>query len=598
MASVMLVPASAALGAQRLASVVEPAELVGTWSGRLDVRGLVSLAIEIREATPGQLVARIDGASKDEDEIRVAYDGRRIRFQALQFPIAFDGWHAGDDIEAFVQHGQALFHTRLKASEHAERAWSGRWSLSGVPGGRFPVDLYIVKEDDNAFGAYLFFRDQRMQSLWTHGFESDQGSVRFREKNLGLEFAGGFDREQDALFMTATALGGSTSVSLRRLTPQVYRHSDRFLPDGDLADELQPRSRDDASFRGRAPESLADGWPTGTPTSQGIDVAHIGRLVEAIASREMTLTHGVLIARNGTLVVEEYFYGFDRDTRHDMRSASKTVAAALVGAAIENEAIPGVEARAIDYFPQYRQLAHWDVRKAQITIHDLLNMASGLDANDYEPTAAAAENAYQSQTQQPDWMRIALDAPMIADPGTQPLYGGANPLLIGGIMHAAVGGSVESFAHEHLFGPLGVENYKWFLDPTGRVYLGGGMYLRPRDMLKFGQLHLNGGAWNGRRILSEDWVRRSMAKYGRLGNVRDKNEYGYLWWHRDYAIGDRIVASIEARGAGGQYLFVVPALDLVAVVTSGNYRNGRFRQPEDIMERYILPAAAGTFSKK
>ena len=266
--------------------------------------------------------------------------------------------------------------------------------------------------------------------------------------------------------------------------------------------------------------------------------------------------------------------------------------------AIDGGTLASVDAPAIDFFPNDRHLEHWDVRKAQITVGDLLHMASGLDADDSDPESYASENAYQSQTVQPDWVRIALDAPMIADPGARPLYGSANPLLIGGILQTAVGSSVESFAHRHLFGPLGVTNYKWFLDPKGRVYMGGGMYMRPRDMLKLGQLYLDGGTWTGSRILSEGWVQQSMAKHGRLDNVRDKNEYGYFWWHRNYAVGDQSIASIEARGAGGQYIFVVPSLDLVAVVTSGNYRNGRSRQPEDIMEQYILPAAVHASAKR
>jgi CubicO group peptidase (beta-lactamase class C family) len=117
------------------------------------------------------------------------------------------------------------------------------------------------------------------------------------------------------------------------------------------------------------------------------------------------------------------------------------------------------------------------------------------------------------------------------------------------------------------------------------------MHLRPRDLAKFGQLHLDGGRWNGRRLLSEEWVRRSIAKHGRLVNVRDHNEYGYLWWHWSYRVGDREIDSIEARGNGGQYLFVVPDLELVAVITAGNHRDRELlHQPEAILERFILPA--------
>ncbi len=331
-------------------------------------------------------------------------------------------------------------------------------------------------------------------------------------------------------------------------------------------------------------------WATATPSSQGLDVEHIRDLVEAIVAQEMTLTHSVLVARRGRLVVEEYFYGFDRTTWHDMRSASKSVTSALVGLAIDRGEIPTVQSPALTFFPTYRQYANWDDRKAEITVQDLLTMSSGLDANDSDRESVAAEGNYQSQTGQPDWTRFALDAPMIADPGSQILYGGANPLILGGILQAVLDEPVEWFAHRYLFGPLGVQEYRFFHDPVGVLYMGGGMYMRPRDMAKFGQLYLDGGTWNGERLMSEEWVAESLQKYGRIVN-RWETEYGYLWWHSTIQVGDRTVETVEARGAGGQYIYVVPALEIVAVITSGNYRNGRYRQPEEIMERFILPAA-------
>jgi CubicO group peptidase (beta-lactamase class C family) len=112
-------------------------------------------------------------------------------------------------------------------------------------------------------------------------------------------------------------------------------------------------------------------------------------------------------------------------------------------------------------------------------------------------------------------------------------------------------------------------------------------------MLKIGQLYLDGGRWQGRQVLSESWVRDSFGKYGRLEPLdRNGNEYGYLWWHESYQVGGRKIASVEARGNGGQYIFVVPGLEAVAVITSGNYRGGltMTRQPQRIFERYLLPA--------
>jgi CubicO group peptidase (beta-lactamase class C family) len=123
----------------------------------------------------------------------------------------------------------------------------------------------------------------------------------------------------------------------------------------------------------------------------------------------------------------------------------------------------------------------------------------------------------------------------------------------------------------------------------GRPYFGGGMYLTPKDMLKFGELYLNKGNWKSNRILSKKWVENSFKNYRNLDNVPDKNGYGYLWWHHNYQLNGKRIESIEARGAGGQYIFVIPSFKIVVVVTSGNYRNGKTQQPEKIFEEYILP---------
>jgi CubicO group peptidase (beta-lactamase class C family) len=383
--------------------------------------------------------------------------------------------------------------------------------------------------------------------------------------------------------LSVSGLVGTASIAFRRLPED-------SVPESPSDTDVSPRTGADAGYREHAPPDLGDGWETANPSSEGMDVGLIRDLVEAIIAQEMTLTHSVLVARRGKLVVEEYFYGFDRNTLHDMRSASKTVTSALIGLAIDRREISNAEAAALSFFPTYRQYANWDERKARITVHDLLTMSSGLDANDSDPESVAAEWRYQDQTAQPDWTKFALDAPMIADPGSQIVYGGANPLILGGILQAVLEEPVEWFAHRYLFGPLGVHEYRFFHDPSGVLYGGGGMYMRPRDMAKFGQLYLDGGTWNDERLMSEGWVRQSLRKYGPIVN-RWENEYGYLWWHSTTRVGDRTVESSEARGAGGQYIYVVPELEIVVVITSGNYRNGRYRQPEEIMERFILPAA-------
>lgn len=215
-------------------------------------------------------------------------------------------------------------------------------------------------------------------------------------------------------------------------------------------------------------------------------------------------------------------------------------------------------------------------------------MSSGLDAIDFgiDRPSAAAEDAYQSS---PDWTKTVLAAPMLHPPATHAYYGSANPYLLGLVLDSVVAGPLEIFMDQQLFQPLGISNYIIQTDETGRPYFGGGMYLTPRQMLSFGQLYLNKGKWGSRRVLAKKWVERSFANYFSLENTNDKNGYGYLWWHHAYQVNGRTVPSVEARGAGGQYIFVLPSERAVVVITSGNFRNGKFQQPELILEKYILP---------
>ena len=150
---------------------------------------------------------------------------------------------------------------------------------------------------------------------------------------------------------------------------------------------------------------------------------------------------------------------------------------------------------------------------------------------------------------------------------------------------------LERYMDEKLFAPLGITNYINQTDDTeARPYFGGGMLLTSRDLLKFGQLYLNRGEWNGKRVLPEKWVEASFKKHVQLQDTRDKNLYGYQWWHDTYTVNEKAISCIEARGAGGQFIFVIPDLDAVVVITSGNFRNRKGNQPRDILQKYILPA--------
>ena len=272
-----------------------------------------------------------------------------------------------------------------------------------------------------------------------------------------------------------------------------------------------------------------------------------------------------------------------------MRSASKSISSAIVGIAKNKSLFNNVEQSIFDFLPKKYQL-HKDNLKKEIDIQSLLTMSSGIDAIDYginaNPKSSATEQNYQRT---PDWIEAILTAQMIHKPNTKANYGSANPALLGIAMDSIVSGSLELFMDKYLFQKLGISNYIIQTDLRDKPYFGGGMYLTPKDMLKFGELYLNKGTWKSNRVLSKKWIRNSFRNYRNLENVTEKNGYGYLWWHNTYQVNGKNIKSIEARGAGGQYIFVIPYLKTVTVITSGNYRNGKTQQPELIFKKHILP---------
>lgn len=337
------------------------------------------------------------------------------------------------------------------------------------------------------------------------------------------------------------------------------------------------------------PERLRDGWRTRRAQSVGFDEAALTAFVQRIidsdpAAQRPNLIHSILVARRGRLVLEEYFHGYDRDTPHDLRSAGKTFASLLLGVAMREGVDIGPETRI------YEMLGHPgrndDPRRSNITLAHLMTHTSGLDCDDNNEGSPGNEGAMQGQSEQPDWWRFTLDLPMAHAPGERYAYCTAGMNLVGAALQAATGESVIDLFDRRVARPLDFGLYHWNLTPTGEGYLGGGVYMRPRDLAKIGQLYLNGGVWNGRRIVDRAWVQRSTAAQveineattgmdaARFAAIATRGADGFAWHRYGVRVGERRVESYEASGNGGQLLIVVPEYELVVVITGGNYGQG------------------------
>ena len=360
------------------------------------------------------------------------------------------------------------------------------------------------------------------------------------------------------------------------------------------ADEevFYPRGKPPVRYAYRPPPAEDDGWTVGRLAEVGISRDAIARFVQMLLDTPIDSVHapdihGLLIARHGKLVVEEYFHGFHRDVLHDTRSASKSITSVLTGAAIlrgEPVAIATPVEAAMD---AGRAAAERDPRKRAITIEHLLTMSSGLDCDDSNPDSPGNEDVMQSQTAQPDWYRYTLDRKMVRPAGQKAVYGSANPNLLGGVLARKTGRWLPDLFRDLVAEPLQIRRYALNLTPTGDAYMGGGARLRLRDFVKIGQMMLDGGRWNGREVVSAEWAKASISPRYDLNGMR----YGYLWWVTEYPYGNRTVRAFFAGGNGGQIVIGVPDLDLVVGFYGGNYSDAVALTAErEYVPRFILPA--------
>ncbi|MEM7374591.1 MAG: serine hydrolase [Bacteroidota bacterium] len=527
-----------------------------SFSFRITVEDLSSNSYQIKIANHRLLVNKRLESTAD-DHIHINLDAHtRLNLYVQEDRQALSG---------FLTSGILMYHLVLDRT--GDNTYAGSWNPLMVDQLHAQsIFLSVETYEDGSFATYPFWGDQRFTGTWCGGFSQEGELVFFRDLKTGMRFQAKLleDNIQLDIFLA------DAHIARSNLTRSESDWEFGTMP-SDQAQQIDP------------PSQLNDGWPTRSIHDFELKEAPLARLMDSIDAGKLPNTHSVLIAKKGNLIFEAYFDGYHPHIPHDQRSASKSVSSAMIGIAIDEGIIQSIDQRLYDFIPQEYQYTK-DSLKSEIRLKDLLTMSSGLDVN-----GMASEGTYQETNH---WLKTVLEAPMIEPAGTRADYGSANPFLLGVCLDQGLEQAVEMFMDQHLLTPLGINNYIIQTENTGTSpYFGGGMYLTPRDMLKFGQLYLNGGKWKGQQIISQSWVAASFKQYGRLQDVKDKNEYGYQWWHKTYELADKEIESIEARGAGGQYIFVIPVLESVVVITSGNYRNRQFlQQPETILEDYILPA--------
>lgn len=331
--------------------------------------------------------------------------------------------------------------------------------------------------------------------------------------------------------------------------------------------------------------STAAPWSTAKPEEAGFAPDLPDRLDAGVRSGLLGGLHAVLVSRNDRLVLERYWQGSDEawgkplgtvtfgpDTLHDLRSVTKSIVGLLYGIALDRGLVPPPQAPLFAQFPEYADLAA-DPARARLTIQNALTMTMGF-AWDEQRSYADPANSERAMEDASDRYRYILEQRIVAPPGTRWIYSGGAVALVGALIARGSKSTLQTFAHQALFAPLGIEAFEWAQGKDGVASAASGLRLRPRDLLRIGTLVLANGQWDGQQVVSRTWLDASfkptIATGG--GNMVDI-DYGYLWYLAEGTTpalaGPR--RWIAGFGNGGQRLWLMPDAGLTVAILCGNY---------------------------
>jgi CubicO group peptidase (beta-lactamase class C family) len=351
-----------------------------------------------------------------------------------------------------------------------------------------------------------------------------------------------------------------------------------------------------------------DGWTPAHADSAGVDPDRLASMTAAIRAAPELGVHAILIERDGSLIYEEYFDGFDErggwplgkvsmtmETRHDLRSVTKSVVSALVGIAHAEGAIRSLDEPLVAWFPEYPEADTPERRR--VTLTHALTMTSGFEWNEHVPYTDPRNDEIR-MNRDPQPLRFALTRPLADDPGRAFNYNGGLVQMMAAVIQRATKTPFQEYARAKVFEPLGITDVEWTGALGDMPSAASGLRLRPRDLAKFGSLYLHGGRWNGKQVIPGDWIELSTRRHVRFppppsaaADAMGEFGYGYFWW---YACNPTPAGLSEARfavGNGEQRIIVYPGLEMVVTILAGRYNDptaaGLTRR---ITREHVIPA--------
>lgn len=360
-----------------------------------------------------------------------------------------------------------------------------------------------------------------------------------------------------------------------------------------------------ASCVGRLRAATKD-WTEIDPAVAGFAPGLVGKLDQFVLTGQALNVHSVIVVRRGRMVAERYYEGEDQvrvnggrtrlehvsftaERSHELRSVTKSIVGLLYGIALGEGKVPALDQSLLAQFPQYNDLPDMAQRR-RWTIAQAITMTLGTDW-DEEVSYDDPRNGQTAMEAAPDRYRYVLEQPIVAVAGERWIYSGGATALIGKVLENGIGRSVHDFAREVMFDPLGIGPTEWRRGGDGEMNFASGLAMRPRDLARVGQMMLDGGKIGERQIVPSSWLD---AAFTPAVKIRDRREYGYHWY-----LGEIVFNGLEgplrerwiaAMGNGGQRLYVFPRLELLVVVTAGNYnRRDQGTPPIRVLTEVVLP---------
>jgi len=324
-------------------------------------------------------------------------------------------------------------------------------------------------------------------------------------------------------------------------------------------------------------------WEISADQFDNIKIEELNKKILLQVFKDIT---SIVVIKDGKLLIEEYFNGAGRNSLHNTRSVGKSFASTILGIAINEKYIEN-ETQTLGDFYNLKQYQNYSPVKESITLKSLLTMSSPFEGSDMiQESPGNEENMYPTK----NWVAFTLNLPI--DDSRVPVpkfeYFTAGVVVLGDIIDKSVPNGLEKYADKYLFSPLGITRYKWQFTPQRVANTAGGLQLRSIDYAKFGQLYKNEGSWNGKQILTQAWVAKSLS---RQITISEGEYYGYLFWNKNYTIDNENYEVYYSSGNGGNKICIFKNHPLVIVITSTAYNTPYgHKQADKIIQDYLIPA--------